>query len=59
MTKTFCDICGKEEAVYKEQLVTLTELGNPRKQTYELCSDCVRNIADSISKYIREKRCEN
>lgn len=59
MIKTYCDICGKDSPVYKEQLLTLTELGNPHKQTYELCLDCVRNIADSISQYINEGKCDN
>lgn len=59
MTKTFCDICGKETSTYRKQLLTLNELGNPHEKTYELCSDCARNIADNISQYINEKRYEN
>lgn len=62
MTKTFCDICGQESSIYRQELLTLTEWGNPRKQTYELCSDCMRNIAANISRYIKdikEKRYEN
>ena len=56
MTKTFCDICGAEESIYREQLLTLTERGNPRIQTYELCSDCMRNIAKVITQYIEERK---
>lgn len=59
MTKTFCDICGKETSIYRKQLLTLNELGNPHEKTYELCFDCARNIADNISQYINEKRSEN
>ena len=56
MTKTFCDICGAEESIYQAQLLTLTECGNPRIQTYELCSDCIRNIAKIITQYIEERK---
>lgn len=56
MTKTFCDICGAEESIYREQLLILTECGNPRIQTYELCSDCMRNIAKIITQYIEERK---
>lgn len=56
MTKTFCDICRQESSIYREQLLTLTELGNPRIQTYELCSDCMKNIAKIITQYIEERK---
>ena len=32
MTKTFCDICGQESSIYRQELLTLTECGNSRKQ---------------------------
>ena len=56
MTKTFCDICGQESLIYRQELLTLTGCGNPRKQTYELCSDCMRNIAKIITQYIEERK---
>ena len=56
MTKIFCDICGKESSIYIQELLTLTECGNPRIQTYELCSDCMRNIAKVITQYIEERK---
>ena len=56
MTKTFCDICGQESSISRQELLTLTECGNSRKQTYELCSDCMRNIAKVITQYIEERK---
>lgn len=56
MTKTFCDICEAEAPIYREQLLTLTELGNTRRETYELCLDCVKNIAKIITQQIEERK---
>lgn len=56
MTKTFCDICRQESSIYRQELLTLTGCGNSRKQTYELCSDCMRNIAKGITQYIEERK---
>lgn len=56
MTKTFCDICGQESSIYRQELLTLTECGNSRKQTYELYADCMKNIAKVITQYIEERK---
>ena len=32
MTKTFCDICGQESSIYRQELLTLTEYGNPKNK---------------------------
>lgn len=56
MTKTFCDICGQESSIYREQLLISSGLGIPHEKTYELCSDCMKNIAKIITQYIEERK---
>lgn len=55
MTKTFCDVCGKENNIYRKELLTINASGNPYTKTYELCFDFMKAIAEKTTQYINER----